>query len=142
VSDPPPPASAPIDPDPFGRLYGRLGEAGFARLTAAFYRRVRTDDLLGPMYPEDDWDGAEQRLRDFLVQRFGGPPRYSQQRGHPRLRMRHAPFPITPAARDRWLELMDAAMEEAELPGDAAAMLRPFFTQVATFMINRPPHED
>ncbi|MEM6854907.1 MAG: globin, partial [Planctomycetota bacterium] len=92
----------------------------------------------GPMYPADDWVGAEQRLRDFLVQRFGGPTRYSQQRGHPRLRMRHAPFPIDEAARDRWLDLMGQSLDEADLPADTHAPLRQFFAQVANFMVNRP----
>jgi len=132
-SSPPPP-----DVDPFGGLYARIGEAGFARLVAGFYERVKTDDLLGPMYPDDDWAGAEQRLRDFLVQRFGGPTRYSQQRGHPRLRMRHAPFAIDQAARHRWTDLMGQALAEADLPGEVHAPLMQFFHQVATFMINRP----
>ena len=73
-------------------LYSLVGEKGFERLVAAFYRQVPSDPILGPMYPADDLDGAEQRLRDFLVGRFGGPPRYIEQRGHPRLRMRHMPF--------------------------------------------------
>ena len=90
------------------------------------------------MYPQGDWDGAETRLRDFLVQRFGGPTRYSQSRGHPRLRMRHAPFAVTPAARDRWLALMGQALDETALPDPATALLAQFFEQVANFMINTP----
>ena len=82
-------------------LYAVVGEEGFERLIAAFYRQVPADDLLAPMYPPHDLAGAEARLRDFLVGRFGGPPRYIEQRGHPRLRMRHVPFPITLAARTR-----------------------------------------
>ena len=120
-------------------LYGRIGEDGFARLIRAFYRRVPDDDILGPMYPKDDLAGAEQRLRDFLVARFGGPPRYLDQRGHPRLRMRHVRFPIDQAARDRWIELMTAAVEEAELPADVGSQLREFFSGVATFLMNREP---
>ena len=127
----------PPDVDPFGALYDRLGESGFERLCAAFYRRVRADDLIGPMYPPDEFEAAEARLRDFLIQRFGGPGRYSERRGHPRLRMRHAPFPIDTAARDRWMQLMTAAMEETAVPEPEAALLRQFFGQVATFMINR-----
>ena len=96
-----------------------------------------SDPILGPMYPADDLDGAEQRLRDFLVGRFGGPPRYIEQRGHPRLRMRHMPFPIDVAARDRWLLLMGRALDEAQLPAHVDAMLRDFFIGVATMMINR-----
>ena len=92
-------------------VYARLGEEGFDRLVCAFYEGVRTDDILGPMYPPEDFEGAKIRLRDFLIQRFGGPTRYSDERGHPRLRMRHAPFPIGEAARDRWLQLMANAMK-------------------------------
>ncbi len=119
-------------------VYDLIGESGFARLTAAFYRRVRADDLLGPMYPQHDWDGAEQRLRDFLVGRFGGPPRYIEARGHPRLRMRHMPFEIDQAARDRWVQHMAAAMKETDLPAAAAEALGFFFEHTATFMMNRP----
>jgi hemoglobin len=118
-------------------VYAAIGEAGFERLVAAFYRQVPGDDVLGPMYPPDDLTGAEQRLRDFLVGRCGGPPRYIQQRGHPRLRMRHAPFPVDARARDRWLQLMDRALDEAALPADAEAALREFLEAVATMMINR-----
>lgn len=118
-------------------VYATIGEAGFERLIAAFYRQVPTDDILGPMYPADYMVGAEQRLRDFLVGRFGGPPRYMEQRGHPRLRMRHAPFPIDTAARDRWLLLMGRALDEAQLPAEVDALLREFFGQVANMLINR-----
>lgn len=72
-------------------VYPVLGEEGFVRLVAAFYRQVPADELLGPMYPPNELAAAEQRLRDFLVYRFGGPQRYIEERGHPRLRMRHAP---------------------------------------------------
>ena len=119
-------------------LYAAIGEDSFARVVAAFYRQVPGDDLLGPMYPPHDRDGAERRLRDFLVGRFGGPMRYVAERGHPRLRMRHAPFAITPAARDRWMALMSRALDEAALPADADALLREFLAAVATQMINRP----
>ena len=120
-----------------GQVYARIGEEGFARLVRAFYAQVPDDDVLGPMYPADDLAGAEVRLRDFLVGRFGGPHRYMEQRGHPRLRARHAPFPITEAARDRWLSLMTRALDEAALPADAADVLRTFFGATATFLINR-----
>src|SRR5688572_4682061 len=118
------------------QVYEMIGEDGFARLIAAFYRRVPTDDILGPMYPAHDLAGAEQRLRDFLIGRFGGPARYVEQRGHPRLRMRHSPFKITQSGRDRWLKLMDEALAETKLPPDAERMLRAFFQDAATFMIN------
>ncbi len=119
-------------------VYEKIGEDGFARLVAAFYRQIPQDDLLGPLYPAHDMAGAEERLRDFLVVRFGGPPRYLEQRGHPRLRMRHAPFAIGQAARDRWVRLMEQALKEAALPQDAEVVLRAFFTSTATFLINRP----
>ncbi len=117
-------------------VYTAIGNEGFERLCAAFYRQVPHDDLLGPMYPADDWDGAEQRLRDFLIYRFGGPPTYIVERGHPRLRSRHAPFAIDRRARDRWMLLMNRAIDEAELPGAASATLREFFEHIATFLIN------
>jgi hemoglobin len=119
-------------------VYDAIGEQGFTRLVRAFYAQVPTDSILGPMYPHDDLEGAEVRLRDFLVGRFGGPPRYLEQRGHPRLRMRHMPFTIDSAARDRWVTLMDRALATAQLPDDAATLLREFFHSTATFMINRP----
>jgi hemoglobin len=118
-------------------LFAAIGEEGFRRLVGAFYRQVPSDDLLGPMYPPDDLAGAEQRLRDFLVGRFGGPARYIEQRGHPRLRARHAPFAITAAARQRWIQLMARALDETALPVEADTVLRQFFAEVATMMINR-----
>lgn len=119
------------------QIYDAIGEDGFARLVRAFYAQVPADDILGPMYPADDLPGAEARLRDFLIGRFGGPQRYIEQRGHPRLRMRHAPFAIDLHARDRWIALMDTALTEAEIPAPVAAILRPFFVQTADFMVNR-----
>src|ERR671913_302217 len=101
------------------QVYERIGEEGFTRLVRAFYAQVPADDLLGPMYPADDLAGAEARLRDFLIGRFGGPPRYIEQRGPPRLRARHAPFPVTAAARDRWFALMSRALDDAALPREA-----------------------
>jgi len=118
--------------------FQQLGEEGIARLTAAFYQRVKGDDLLGPMYPAEDWEGSEKRLRDFLLFRIGGVPRYLEERGHPRLRMRHMPFRIGEQERDRWLELMEAAMEETAVPVEARLWLQPFFAQVADFMRNQP----
>jgi hemoglobin len=119
------------------QIYSIVGEEGFTRLIAAFYRRIADDDILGPMYPRQDLPGAEERLREFLIFRFGGPARYIEKRGHPRLRMRHAPFSIDQAARNRWIEIMDAAFEEAQLPAEAHTALRSFFDSTATFMINR-----
>jgi hemoglobin len=119
------------------QIYNIIGEEGFERLVREFYRQVPTDEILGPMYPPEDLPGAEQRLRDFLVGRFGGPLRYIEQRGHPRLRMRHAPFPIDQRARDRWMQLMSNALDQAGFPDDVADLLRTFLGNTATFMINR-----
>jgi hemoglobin len=119
-------------------VYQLIGDEGFIRLIRSFYAQVPEDPILGPMYPTDDLAGAEQRLRDFLIGRFGGPPRYIEQRGHPRLRMRHMPFAIDTAARNQWVTLMDRALDEARLPEEATSLLRAFFHGVATFMINRP----
>lgn len=122
---------------PEDHVFEAIGEDGFRRLVAAFYRQIPSDDILGPMYPAHDLPGAEARLRDFLIFRFGGPPTYIEQRGHPRLRQRHAPFPVDPLARDRWIALMNNAFAEAALPHDAEQTLRAFFEHVATFLINR-----
>jgi hemoglobin len=118
-------------------IYLLIGEEGFTRLVAAFYRQVPQDNILGLMYPRQDLEGAAQRLRDFLIYRFGGPQRYIEERGHPRLRARHLPFRIDQAARDRWMQLMNNAFAEAALPREAELMLREFFEQMATFMINQ-----
>ena len=107
------------------------------RVVAAFYRRVPGDDVLGPMYPPEDLEGAEQRLRDFLIYRFGGPQRYIEQRGHPRLRARHGRFAIDSRARDRWMRLMTEALSEAGLPADVEDVMRTFLDGIATFLINR-----
>ena len=119
-------------------IYAALGQEGFDRLVNAFYRQVPADDVLGPMYPPNDLDGARQRLRDFLIGRFGGPQTYIEQRGHPRLRIRHAPFAIGQAARDRWLQLMTKALDEAALPDEPRQMLLAFFESTTTFLKNRP----
>jgi hemoglobin len=119
-------------------VYAAIGEEGFTRLIAAFYRQVPTDEILGPMYPSHDLAGSEQRLRDFLIGRFGGPQRYIEQRGHPRLRMRHMPFAVNAAARERWLGLMTNALNEARLPPDVDALLREFFSGVSAMLVNRP----
>jgi hemoglobin len=118
-------------------VHAIIGDDGFTRLVGGFYRRVASEEILRPLYPEEDLAGAEQRLRDFLIQRFGGPMRYSEQRGHPRLRMRHAPFAIDQRGRDRWVELMEQSLAEADLPAEVIPPLRKFFHEAATFMINR-----
>lgn len=118
-------------------IYSVLGEEGFERLVGSFYRQVTTDDILGPLYPEHDFAGAEERLRNFLIFRFGGPQHYIEQRGHPRLRMRHAPFPVNQAARDRWMKLMENALAEVEMPQEAKQILHSYFESTATAMMNR-----
>ncbi len=124
------------------RLYGQIGEDGFKRLVDAFYRRVTQDDLLGPMYRQsleasgESMSDAAARLRDFLIQRFGGPARYSEVRGHPRLRMRHAGFPIDQVVADRWVTLMQGALDEVNLGPEASVTLRKFFAEAAEFLLN------
>ena len=134
--------------NPEDSVFLRVGEDGFARLVAAFYRQIPGDDILGPMYRASDREGAESdgahmaaaeaRLRDFLVFRFGGPTRYVDRRGHPALRKRHFPFKVDQAARDRWVTLMDRALDEAGLDTEATAVMREFLGNVATFLINSP----
>ena len=114
----------------------QIGEEGIHQLVSAFYRRVKSDDVLGPLYPKEDWEGAEQRLADFLVYRCGGSEKYIQERGHPRLRMRHMPFKIGEKERDRWISLMTEAMLEREIENPAAELLSVFFIQTADFMRN------
>jgi len=114
------------------------GEDAFHRLAAAFYEGIANDDLLRPMYPEH-LEAAKRRLALFMIQYFGGPGTYSEERGHPRLRMRHAPYEIGTEARDRWLKHMNAALEKAEIPQPAREVMRNYFTSTATFLMNVPP---
>ncbi|MFL6415646.1 MAG: globin [Bryobacteraceae bacterium] len=118
-------------------VYSAIGEEGFQQLVGNFYRQVAADDILGPLYPRHDFAGAEERLRDFLAFRFGGPPVYLEKRGHPRLRMRHAPFPVNQGARDRWMELMEKALASVPMPEEAKRLLRAYFESTATAMMNR-----
>lgn len=117
-------------------VFAEIGAKTLAEVVAGFYRRVATDDLLSPMYPPDDMTAAEYRLLSFLTFRFGGPNNYVPERGHPRLRMRHAPFRINVAARDRWMSHMSAAIEEAHVPDATAQVMREFLGDVASFLIN------
>jgi hemoglobin len=120
-------------------IYARIGEEGFARLVRAFYSQVPDDEVLGPMYPTHDLAGAEERLRDFLIGRFGGPPRYIEQRGHPTpAHAPHARFAIDQTALDRWMALMDRAITETAAAAEIAALLREFFHGTTTFLMNRP----
>lgn len=114
-----------------------IGEDGFTRLVRAFYAQVPGDDILGPMYPAQDLAGAEERLRLFLLFRFGGPETYTERRGHPRLRLRHAPFPLDVRAAERWLSLMDNALHQVALPEAVDAELRKYFRETAYFLINK-----
>jgi hemoglobin len=112
------------------------GHAFFERLVRSFYRRVADDPVIRPMYPGEDLGPAEERLRLFLEQYWGGPGTYSQERGHPRLRMRHVTFPIDAAAADRWLAHMRAALDEQRLPAELDALLRDYFELAAPAMVN------
>ena len=128
--------SAPMDE--LSTLCARVGETKLRDMVGAFYRRVRVDDVIGTMYPPDDWENAEKRLADFIVYRFGGPQTYIEERGHPRLRGRHMPFSIGEAERDRWMKLMGEAMTEVGVPDPEAPIIGTFFAQVADMMRNRP----
>jgi hemoglobin len=115
------------------------GEPTFRRLVERFYAGVREDPVLRPMYPADDWEGAATRLRMFLEQYWGGPTTYSEQRGHPRLRMRHAPFAVDEKARDAWLTHMRAAVDSLELSAEQDATLWGYLEMAARSMQNRWP---
>jgi hemoglobin len=112
------------------------GEATFRRLVEVFYAGVAEDPLLRPLYPDADLHAAADRLRMFLEQYWGGPTTYSQQRGHPRLRQRHAPFRIGPAERDAWLSHMRRAVDSLRLEPDAEATLWEYLSRAALFMVN------
>jgi len=119
-------------------LYHRAGGAPFFEaLVGSFYAGVATDPVLRAIYPEPDLAAAERRLRLFLIQYWGGPTTYDDERGHPRLRMRHVPFAIGPAERDRWLLHMRAAIAASAPPDDVAAELERYFTMAAEAMRNR-----
>jgi hemoglobin len=123
-----------VRPDPF---YGTVGgHETFVRLVDAFYDGVATDEVLRPMYPEEDLGPAKERLTLFLEQYWGGPTTYSEQRGHPRLRMRHAPFKVNPDARDRWLRHMRAAVDTLGLAPMHEAQLWDYLERAAFSMIN------
>ncbi|MEV5753452.1 globin [Actinoallomurus sp. NPDC052308] len=114
------------------------GEETFRRLVHRFYEGVAADPLLRPMYPEEDLGPAEERLRLFLIQYWGGPRTYGERRGHPRLRMRHVPFRIGEAERDAWLGHMRTAVEELQLPGPLETMLWDYLVMAANTLINAP----
>ncbi|MBL8751074.1 MAG: globin [Planctomycetes bacterium] len=122
-------------------IHRLLGEETLVAIVAGFYRQVPGDPILGPMYPKQDFAGAEQRLRSFLIYRFGGPPDYLRDRGHPRLRMRHAPFVVDRVARDRWMELMMRSVDEQvaaqKVSAEHRAYVERFLGDIATFLINQ-----
>ncbi|BEP15090.1 globin [Acidothermaceae bacterium B102] len=113
------------------------GEETFTKLVKAFYTGVAEDPVLRPLYPEDDLGPAEERFRMFLIQYWGGPRTYSDLRGHPRLRMRHAPFSIGPKERDAWLVRMRDALDTLDLPAPLEQELWSYLYQSAFAMINR-----
>ena len=112
------------------------GRPTFEKLVRAFYEGIKTDEVLLPMYPESDLEGAIQRLTGFLEQYWGGPGTYSEERGHPRLRMRHMPFKVNPDARDRWLTHMRAALDTLELSPLHDATLWGYLERAAQSMVN------
>ncbi len=114
------------------------GQPFFDRLVDRFYEGVATDPVLRPLYP-DDLGPARDRLASFLAQYWGGPPHYSAERGHPRLRMRHAPFVIGVAERDAWMAHMRAALAAAELSDEIRSAMLGYFESAATHLINKQP---
>jgi hemoglobin len=115
------------------------GEETFRRLVHRFYEGVATDPVLRPLYPEEDLEPAEERLRLFLIQYWGGPRTYGERRGHPRLRMRHEPFSIGGPERDAWLAHMRAAIDELGLPEQLDQMLWDYLVTAANSLINKMP---
>lgn len=130
--------SQAAEPSPY-EVFG--GAPFFSALVAAFYERVAHDPILRPMYPPGDLAPAERRLRLFLEQYWGGPTTYDDERGHPRLRMRHGSFPIDSAARDRWLTLMQEALTEQGLPQAHERVLWQYLVSAAFAMQNIPDEE-
>lgn len=112
------------------------GEPVITQIVHRFYLGVADDEVLRPLYPEADLGPAEERFRLFLMQYWGGPTTYSDTRGHPRLRMRHAPFPVTPTAAQHWLRHFHAALDEAALAPEHDARFREYVDHAAQFMVN------
>ena len=112
------------------------GEETFRRIVGRFYAEVAKDEVLRPLYPEQDLGPAEERLRLFLIQYWGGPHTYSDQRGHPRLRMRHVPFTIGPIERDAWLRCMRIAVDEERLPDPLRQQLWEYLEMAANSLLN------
>jgi hemoglobin len=114
------------------------GEETFRLLVERFYAGVANDDVLRAVYPDEDLSGATERLTLFLIQYWGGPPTYSERRGHPRLRMRHQPFAIGQVERDAWLRQMTAAVDSLDLASPVRKALLDYFDTASTAMINQP----
>jgi hemoglobin len=126
------------NPHPAPTFYEQVGgEETFRLLVSRFYAAVATDPVLRPLYPGEDLGPAEERLRMFLVQYWGGPRTYSERRGHPRLRMRHAPFAVGERERTAWLGHMRAALDSLELPPEHAATLWNYLEMAAFSLQNR-----
>lgn len=120
-----------------GNFYEQIGgKPAFEKLAKEFYKGIENDDVLRPMYPEDDLGPAAERLQLFLEQYWGGPTTYQELRGHPRLRMRHSPYKINPLARDRWLQHMRSAVDSLNLPPLKDAELWAYLERAATSMLN------
>ncbi|WP_427018154.1 globin [Pseudarthrobacter sp. P1] len=131
------PAAAPESTGITETFYDAVGGHGtFAKLVHVFYEGIATDEILRPMYPDEDLAPAERRMTMFLEQYWGGPRTYLEERGHPRLRMRHMPFAVTPAARDRWLVHMRAAVDAVELSPLHEATLWDYLERAAHSLVN------
>ncbi len=112
------------------------GYPTIAKIVDRFYEEVARDEVLRPLYPEEDLAPAAERFTLFLVQYWGGPTTYSERRGHPRLRMRHAPFKVNPQARDHWLRCFRLGLDAADLPPEQDAQFWEYVTHAAQFMVN------
>jgi hemoglobin len=137
-SEPSQPSAEGAVPDQAVTFYEAVGgEPTFHRLVHRFYAGVADDPVLRPLYPDADLGAAEERLRLFLIQYWGGPRTYNEARGHPRLRMRHAPFHVGPAARDAWLRHMREAVDDLDLPDHAERLLWDYLEMAAHSMVNQ-----
>jgi hemoglobin len=126
-----------VRPEDARTFYDAIGgHRTIAQIVHRFYEGVATDEVLRPLYPEEDLAAAEERFTLFLEQYWGGPTTYSERRGHPRLRMRHAPFAVTPLAKEHWLTHFRAGLDEAALPPELDAQFWDYVTHAAQFMVN------
>jgi hemoglobin len=136
-TDPEQPTAAATEEPREVSVYEVVGEQFFFDLVGHFYDGVEDDEILGPMYPADDMEGAKQRLALFLLQFWGGPQTYSEQRGHPRLRMRHMPFAVDDAARDAWLGHMEKALDKMDPHPAVREVMMGYFNNSANFLRNQ-----